>query len=86
MTGAASALSTATDAQRQRVLARLQLGPATTLDLRVELDVIHPPGRVAELRERGHSISTFMVDRQTAAGAWHKVGMYRLHTGEAVTP
>ena len=82
MTGAASALSTDTEAQVQRVLARLQTGPATTLDLRVELDVIHPAGRVAELRKRGHSISTFMVDRQTAAGAWHKVGMYRLHTGK----
>lgn len=79
-------LSTATEAQLQRVLDRLKRGPVTTLELRVEQDVIHPPGRIAELRKRGHSISTFMVDRQTDAGAWHKVGMYRLHASAAVTP
>jgi hypothetical protein len=79
-------MSTATEAQVQRVLARLKRGPATTLNLRSDQDVIHPAGRIAELRRRGYRISTYMVDRQTDAGAWHRVGMYRLHAGKAATP
>ena len=55
-------------------------------DLRVDQDVIHPPGCIAELRKRGYSNSTYMVDQQTDAGAWHKVGMYRLNSAKAVSP
>jgi hypothetical protein len=75
---AATKLSTATEAQVMRVLKRLKRGPATTLDLRNDLDVIHPPGRIKQLRDRGHSIMTRMVQRQTEGGAWHRVGLYVL--------
>lgn len=70
--------STATNAQRDRVLQRLKRGPATTLELRRDEDVIHPAGRVRELRNSGHSITTLMLEQQTDSGAWHRVGQYVL--------
>ena len=77
-----SRLGSATEEQVARVLARLQRGPATTLQLREEEDVLHPAGRVKQLRGRGHDIVTVLVDRQTTSGTWHRVGMYR-HRGAA---
>jgi hypothetical protein len=79
---AASKLSSAVEQQVQRVLSRLQRGPATTVDLRREEDVIHPAGRIATLRRRGHSIDTLMIEQQTDAGAWHTVGQYHLRHSE----
>ena len=74
--------SSATEEQVARVLARLQRGPATTLQLREEEDVLHPAGRVKQLRGRGHNIVTVFVDRQTTSGTWHRVGLYQ-HRGAA---
>ena len=75
-------LSTQTEAQAARVLARLREGPATTVELREELDVMHPAGRVRQLREH-HTILMAWVHRPTAAGVLHRVGMYVLQPVEA---
>lgn len=73
-------LSASIAAQRQRVLARLERGPATTLELRADEDILHPPGRIKELRDSGHNIALLWVQRQTEGGAVHRVGLYQLRS------
>lgn len=52
--------------QRQRILARLRIGPATTQELRDELRTMHPSGRILELRRQGHSIVTIRLETRVA--------------------
>lgn len=71
--------SSTAHAQRVRLLDRLQRrGPLTTLDARLELDVLHPAMRILELRKLGHDIRTVWVQQSTAAGKVHRVGKYQL--------
>jgi hypothetical protein len=58
--------------QRARILSRLRIGPATTLQLRNELHVMHPGGRIMELRRLGVSI----LSRRLPSGMaeYHLVG------------
>ena len=58
--------------QRQRILARLRIGPATTLQLRNELHAMHPAARVLELRRAGHEIVTTRLPNRV--GVYHLVG------------
>ena len=65
--------------QQARVLAWLMTkGPLTTLAARRELDVLHPAGRVKELREQGHDIFTFWRTETTNQGRPHRVAEYIL--------
>ncbi|MCG5073047.1 helix-turn-helix domain-containing protein [Paraburkholderia tagetis] len=43
-----------------------------------QLDIIHPPRRVFELRKLGHRITTSWTWRVTEAGERHRVGLYVL--------
>lgn len=52
--------------QRARILARLRIGPATTLQLRSELHAMHPAARVLELRRQGHRIITVRLPNGVA--------------------
>ena len=52
--------------QRQRILARLRIGPATTQELRDELRTMHPSGRIMELRRQGHEILTVRLPSRVA--------------------
>ncbi len=67
-------------AQRQRVLNRLRLGPADTLVLRREEDVLMPAARIHELIHRfGFTILSTRVRRQTEAGRQHHgIALYAL--------
>lgn len=58
--------------QRARILARLRIGPATTLQLRNELHVMHPAARIMELRDLGLSILTRRLPSGMAE--YHLVG------------
>ena len=65
--------------QKTRVLARLMSkGSLTTLAARHELDVLHPAGRIKELREQGHAILTFWRTETTNQGRPHRVAEYFL--------
>jgi hypothetical protein len=67
--------------QRDRLVHRLrQTKRATTLQLRDEEDILHPPGRVRELRKQGFDISMSWVPRATQCGVVHRVGQYELHS------
>lgn len=48
----------------------------TTQDLRQELDIMHPAGRVKELRARGFDIQTHWENYPTACGKLHRMGRY----------
>ena len=65
-------------AQRERLLAALRKGPITTFDARGRYDVMHPGGRVMELRRIGHSIATIWTVETSDLGRPHRVGKYVL--------
>ena len=75
-----------TEAQRQRILDRLRLSPLDTLTARKELDIMHPGGRVKELRWRGYNIQTVYIQRVNEdSGEVHRIGRYVLMTDAAGT-
>ncbi len=69
-------------AQCARILEALHnLGAVTTVECSRYLDIVHPPRRVMELREEGHSITTTWRTDYTEAGEPHRVGRYVLNVG-----
>jgi hypothetical protein len=72
-------------AQRQRLLDYLhKIGSATTILSRQKLNIMHPAGRVMELRKAGYPIETHWLNDVTPEGHKHRVANYILVT-EAVT-
>ncbi|MGX5658174.1 helix-turn-helix domain-containing protein [Castellaniella ginsengisoli] len=63
--------STATEAQLQRVMALLRIGPQTSHDL-LKAGIYHPPRRIRDLRERGNVISTERVTLTDRDGFQHR--------------
>ena len=75
-----------TSAQRARLLARLRHSPVSTLEARQALDIMHPGGRVMELRRRGYKILTYWRSEESVRGKAHRVALYALmgeHEGAA---
>lgn len=66
------------EAQRRRLLTALQRGSITTLEARRELDILHPAGRVMELRRQGIEIDTAWIEQPTDEGRLHRVAHYIL--------
>jgi len=66
------------DAQRQRLIERLKQSPITTLEARHELNIMHPAGRVRELRLRGYMILTRWLDDHDPQGRRHRIARYVL--------
>ncbi|WP_349573295.1 helix-turn-helix domain-containing protein [Azotobacter salinestris] len=62
---------TSTDAQRARLLARLQAGPVDTITARSELNIMMPAARVKELRDQGHPIKTHRITLTDEHGRTH---------------
>lgn len=74
------------EAQRQRLMAHIrQHGSIDTVQARRDLDIMHPGGRVLELRKAGVPIETIRVSVPTEAGKLHSVGRYIL-AGAEVEP
>lgn len=67
-----------TKEQRKRLLATLRLRPVSTLFARRELDIMHPGGRVMELRKEGFNIITNCRYEETHSGKQHRVAEYIL--------
>jgi len=72
-------------AQRARITAALHAGPVSSVEMRERLDVLHPAGRVMELRKAGHPIDLIWANRPTACGRVHRVGVYILRRGRTDT-
>ena len=70
--------STSFQEQRARMLERLRERPVSTIEARRDLDILHPAGRVMELRKVGHQIHTVTINEQTEHGRRHKVARYVL--------
>ena len=69
------------DAATQRALLLVALqshGVISTIEARAFLDILHPAGRIKELRGLGHNIVTLWADKPTEAGKLHRVGVYLL--------
>ena len=64
--------------QRARLLDALRRGPVTTFYARSELDVLHPGGRIMELRHAGHNIIMLWSTETSDYGRPHRVGKYVL--------
>lgn len=63
-------------AQRARLLDALSRKSMTSLEIRHGLDILHPAGRVIELRRRGIEILLTWVYQPTDGGRFHRVGLY----------
>lgn len=66
--------NTTSEAQRARLLAALihaQGRGVTTIEARTELNIMHPGGRVMELRDEGHRIEKFTVTLFDERGRKH---------------
>ncbi|MDF1817654.1 MAG: helix-turn-helix domain-containing protein [Immundisolibacteraceae bacterium] len=67
--------------QRTRILAALTEAGAqgrTTIDMREQLDIMHPSGRIMELREMGYRIETVWTVTRNAQGCQHRCARYVL--------
>jgi hypothetical protein len=62
--------------QRSRLLEALSKFPVTTLEARRYLDIMHPAGRVKELRRFGWIIETVWIAQATEQRVKHRVGLY----------
>ena len=65
------------EAQRQRLLDALtERGSITTQQARNELEVMHPAGRIMELRKKGLEIVTVWAHEQSSGGVVHRIARY----------
>ncbi|NOU21084.1 MAG: hypothetical protein HOO93_04715 [Methyloglobulus sp.] len=52
----------------------------TTLEARTKLDILHPAGRILELRKDGKNIHTYWTTQETPKGK-HRIACYVLLSG-----
>ncbi|TXR39400.1 helix-turn-helix domain-containing protein [Pseudomonas sp. CW003PS] len=72
---------TTAEAQRARLLERLQHGAIDTITARRELNLLMPAARVKELREAGHPIKTHRITAKDEQGRTHRgVALYYMGT------
>lgn len=64
--------------QRNAILAALLRGPLTTVHGREVLGILHPGGRVLELRKLGYRIETQSLTELDSHGRAHRVASYVL--------
>lgn len=67
------------EAQRNRLLRALLSNPVTTIQARDTLNILHPAGRVKELRDQGFDIRVHWLVVHDNWGRPHRVGCYVLH-------
>jgi hypothetical protein len=68
--------------QRREILEYLQQGnKLTTLYAREVMGIMHPGGRVLELRKQGYNIVTYRRPGADIAGSKHSIAEYVLMTG-----
>ena len=67
--------------QGTRLLEALRWFPVSTFEARKHLDVMHPAGRVQELREQGNEIDTLRHTLPSDIGKPHSIAVYVLRKG-----
>lgn len=66
------------NAQRHRLLDALRCDSVSTLEARLNLDILHPAMRVREMRLDGYDIRTVRIAADTGFGVKHSVARYVL--------
>jgi aspartate carbamoyltransferase catalytic subunit len=75
----AQSFSNCLTAQRERLIKYLKLnGSITTAKAREKLAIMHPAGRIFELRARGYPIETQWANEQDLNGITHRQALYVL--------
>lgn len=69
-------------AQRRLLLDALRKGPVSSVYAREGLGILHPAGRVFELRRRGVKVQTLIGTALDAQGRPHKSAVYALPAKE----
>jgi hypothetical protein len=64
--------------QATRLREALRVYPVSTFEARRYLDIMHPAGRVQELRESGNQIDTLRVSEESDVGRPHRIAVYVL--------
>ncbi|CAH13272.1 TPA: helix-turn-helix domain-containing protein [Legionella pneumophila] len=63
--------------QRARLLKFFELTPRiSTMEAREMLGILHPGGRIMELRKKGYRIDTNWIEVSDANGVMHRIGLY----------
>jgi hypothetical protein len=71
------------ESQRSEILYWLRNNPSlNTLQARKKLGIMHPSGRVLELRQQGHNIITHWSTAYDALKQPHRVAQYVLLSGK----
>ena len=77
--------SNSISSQQARILKHLKdCSPLSTIHAR-ELGILHPGGRVMELRKKGHKIDTHWIKEPDVNGVLHRVGLY-VYKGKQEVP
>lgn len=72
--------SNSCSSQRARILKHLQKkATVTTIEARNSLGILHPAGRIKELRELGYDIRTLWTRQHDNNGVTHRIGLYLLN-------
>lgn len=63
--------------QQERILKIFRKNSSlSTIQARNEYGILHPGGRVLELRKKGHKIDTHWISETDTNGVNHRVGLY----------
>lgn len=63
--------------QKKRLIERFNDNPRlSTIEARDKMGILHPCGRIKELRARGYQIETHWIKEADANGVLHRVGLY----------
>jgi hypothetical protein len=69
--------SNAIRSQQARILKHFEECPRlSTIEAREQYGILHPSGRVMELRKKGHRIDTHWISAPDTNGVPHRVGLY----------
>lgn len=77
--------SNAIRSQQARLLKHFEACPRlSTIEAREQYGILHPCGRVMELRKKGHRIDTHWISAPDTNGVLHRVGLYVYQTKSGV--
>lgn len=69
--------SNSVSSQRARILKHFSCCPRlSTIEARNNLGILHPGGRVLELRKKGYKIDTHWINAPDLNGVFHRIGLY----------
>ncbi|HAT8370927.1 helix-turn-helix domain-containing protein [Legionella pneumophila serogroup 1] len=68
------------ESQQARILSHFKICPRlSTIEARNKYGILHPGGRMMELRKKGHIIHTHWIYETDSNGVHHRVGLYVYH-------